>query len=628
MSSPLSVRNWLFLCGLASAFPLLLAGQSFSPQGGEYPINGALAGDQSFAQASVAVTGGYLVWQDNTIDGNGYGVAARRLDNNLSPGLFAPFRVNQQVAGDQEKPQVALLKNGGAAVVWQGGVPGRRAIWLRLLKPDGTFLATNEVRVNTFTNADQLTPVVAALPNGKLAIAWSSLHQDGSLQGIYARLFNTNGTAFTAAFPVNQFTNYNQRNPAIAALTNGNFVVTWASENQGLSGFDVLQGTNRVHVYARIFDTNGLAVGDEFRANAGEEFCHQPAVGALGNGGFTIVWAQRDAVRTNGWDIYARQFEAAGAATGPAIRMNGATYGDQFAPRIASVGLNQLVVWTSLGQDGSWEGVYGRVLVDGTPLAPEFRVNTTTVSRQMYPAVAADGGERFVVLWSSYVGETSFDLFAQRYASGQPLPQPAAPFVSALSSSRMMVTWPELSGIPLQGYEVTMDDGAAVFTVSNLWIATGLAPGSTHRFQLAYVLTDGQRSPKSPATTNTTWGEDLNGDGLPDDWQAQYWGPKEDSWPPGSADSDGDGVSNYREFLAGTNPLDPNSVLRVRITFSPQGRRLTWNTVPSYVYQVQNSQNFGAWSNLGPPRFAPGVSDSMALTGAGQAMFYRVVRVR
>jgi hypothetical protein len=42
-------------------------------------------------------------------------------------------------------------------------------------------------------------------------------------------------------------------------------------------------------------------------------------------------------------------------------------------------------------------------------------VNTTTVSRQIQPAVASDGVSRFLVVWSSFVGDTSFDLFAQQF---------------------------------------------------------------------------------------------------------------------------------------------------------------------------------------------------------------------
>ncbi len=638
MTPPLYACSRLLVWGLILGFPLVTIAQSFSPQGMEYLISGALLGDQTMPQVAVSPTGGFLVWQDNAIDGKGLGVAAQRLDQNFS-AWFAPLRVNQTTAAGQERPQVTLLKNGWAAVVWQGGAIGAQSIYMRLLVPGSTsvkFTTTNDVRINGNTNSQQSTPVIAALADGNLAVAWSSLHQDGSLQGIYARVVKTNATFVTNVFRANQFTENNQRNPAIAALTNGNFVVVWASENQGVDSGELLKGTNRVHIYGRLFNKLGRAQGDEFRINTQSNICANPAVCAASDGGFTVAWSQRDGARTNGWDVYARSFSADGSSANDAMRLNTFTYGDQFAPKLSRLGADQLVVWTSLGQDGSMEGVFGRVLTHGVVSGAEFRVNTTTRSKQIHPTVASDGGSRFLAVWSSYVGDTGFDILAQRYTGGggPPLPQPEAPVVAALSQSRLSVTWPELSGFPLQYYEIYTDGSATpVMVTSNCWVAGGFAPNSEHSFELAYVMDGGQRSPKSPPGSGQTWGEDLTGpagvpDGLPDDWQRRYWGDKAGDWPPPNVDSDGDGASNWQEFLAGTNPIDPHSVLLARFVHSLQGRRLEWNTVPGFIYQVQATTNFATWDNYGVPRFAPGAVDSVPVSGNSGAAFYRVIRLR
>ena len=93
------------------------------------------------------------------------------------------------------------------------------------------------------------------------------------------------------------------------------------------------------------------------------------------------------------------------------------------------------MVWTSLGQDGSREGVYGQfVHEDGSLVGGEFRVNTTTVSQQMQPVVASDGANQFLAVWTSFTPAApySFDLFAQRYVNVAALLHPmAAPFVYA-----------------------------------------------------------------------------------------------------------------------------------------------------------------------------------------------------
>ena len=620
-------------CLAAALFCPVASAQLSTPLGSEYSLSGPLLGDQMFPNVSIRSSGGYVVWQDNVIDGNGTGIGARKLDSTLSPTVLASFRVNQQTIGNQETPQIAVQTDGSAAIVWQGGLAAYQQVWLRALTTNGTFISTNDTRLNVYTNGPQTTPVIAALSGGNYGIAWASMHQDGSYRGIYMRLAGPTGALTTAPVQVNQFTPNNQRSPAIAALSGGGFVITWASENQGVSGVDLLAGTNRVHIYGRVYNGSGAALTDEFRVNTGSLICANPTVSAC-DGGFTVAWSQRDLVRSNSWEVFARCFNGDGSTTNPAFRVNSYTLGDQFAPRIAALGGVQMVIWSSLGQDGSWEGVYGRLLTQGAPNGDEFLVNSTTVSKQIQPTVTSDGGTRLLVIWSSYVGDTGFDLLGQRFAAGQPIPQPPPPFVSALSSSRLSVTWPPLSGFPVTGYEVYMDglqppDLPSALVTSNVWTKTGLSPASTHTFRLAYLMGGGQRSPLSDPAIATTWGEDENFDGLPDNWQAIYWGGKPEDWPAGNIDSDGDGASNASEYLAGTDPTDPASVLRTWLTRSAQGRRINWTTEPGLIYQVQVSSDFGlAWQNSGSPRFAAGNSDSIPISLIGRGAFYRIIRVR
>ena len=99
------------------------------------------------------------------------------------------------------------------------------------------------------------------------------------------------------------------------------------------------------------------------------------------------------------------------------------------------------------------------------------------------------------------------------------------------------------------------------------------------------------------------------------------------SWPSPYADSDGDGANNYNEFLAGTDPKNANSVLRIRLQLTPQGKFLDWNTQSGLIYQVEGSVDMKNWSAVGSPRFAPGAVDSMYV-GGSNANYYRVLRLR
>jgi hypothetical protein len=98
--------------------------------------------------------------------------------------------------------------------------------------------------------------------------------------------------------------------------------------------------------------------------------------------------------------------------------VNTQLYGDQYSPRICRAGSTYLANWTSLGQDGSREGVYGRYLNDdGSVSGAEFRVNSTTAGAQKQQALGSDGAGRFMAAWTSFGGSavSGFDLFAQKY---------------------------------------------------------------------------------------------------------------------------------------------------------------------------------------------------------------------
>jgi hypothetical protein len=621
---------------------------SFSPQAGQYSLTGSLTGDQVHPQAAIGPSGGYVVWQDNSADGSGWGISAQRLNNNLS-GSLAPFRVNQAGASDQENPRVALTADGGAVFVWQGGAHGSQRIFARFVSAGGTF-STGDIQVNTYSLNEQITPAVARLSDNNIIVIWSSFGQDGHMQGIFGQILSPSGQKVGDEFQVNQTTSYNQRSPVVAALSGGGFVVSWVTESYRGSDPVVAGGeVYNVDIFARAYDASFAAVANEFKVNTDTRGCANPSVAGLATGGFTVAWSQRGtlirdrsvAATENGWDVFARTFGADRVAASSATRVNSESYGDQYAPRVAAIGNDQMVVWTSLGQDVSLggdrlrPGIYGVYLSgSGAPVGAEFKVNTTVLApaagRGLAPVVVSDGVSRFLAVWHCYApGTGRVDIFAQRYASTQPLPQLPAPFVAALSQSRIAVSWSALAGYSVASYGLYVDGSATpIETANNIYVVSGFGPGTTHTFRVDYLLNDGRRSTPSDAATCVTWGEDLNFDGLPDDWQRLYWGPDPANWPGAGADSDGDGAVNSQEFLAGTNPTDSGSVLRADIYSTSQGWRLGWNTKAGVLYQIQISTNSTTWSNLGSTRFAPGASDSISVAPSGRSSIYRVLQLR
>ncbi|HOY59042.1 MAG TPA: thrombospondin type 3 repeat-containing protein [Verrucomicrobiota bacterium] len=616
--------------------------------GEEYAVGGSVPGDQVFARAAVGPNGGYLVWHDNVMDGAGYGIGARRLDQNFVAGLGA-FRVNKTVAGDQEHPQVAMFSDGAAIVVWQGGAVGFPDVFARYLAADGTF-ATADIRVNSFTRDRQERPQVAVLKGDTAVVVWASYGQDGSHYGVYGQRLDARGKKIGGEFLVNESVSLSQRSPSVVAMPDGRFVVVWVSEKQNAAGEPVAGqegvatvGPGRVvqpydvSLFGRVFDASG-PLGSEFKINTSAYVCANPVVSVDPLGGFLVAWSSHvgrvevsGVTSARGWDIRSRAFASDGAPSGDETELNERTFGDQFLPSAASVGSNHLVAWISLGQDGSREGVYGRVVAEnGAPHDAEFRINSFTPGAQKLPAVVSNGKGRAFVVWSrARGGLASFDLHAQRYASDDEVVAPAKPMVLALSASKLSVTWPSLEDLGAVSYLLYANGSSTPVSVTeNYYVASPLAAGSTHEYRLAYVNQNGDRSPLSEPASGQTWGDDANFDGLPDDWQAAFWGSASAAWPSPNADSDADGASNRQEFLAGTDPTDPLKVLRLNWRADGAGTSLEWNAEAGCIYQVQVSEDLKQWENVGSPRFAAGTTDAVPVDRADRRAMYRVIRVR
>ncbi|MFO7900670.1 MAG: SdrD B-like domain-containing protein [Planctomycetota bacterium] len=103
----------------------------------------------------------------------------------------------------------------------------------------------SEIQVNTTAAGDQTRPSVAADADGDFVVAWDTAGQDGDGLGVYARMYDADGTPNGDEFPVNTETTGDQYRPSVAMADDGSFVIAWQSDGQdGDSG-----GIPMTHLY-------------------------------------------------------------------------------------------------------------------------------------------------------------------------------------------------------------------------------------------------------------------------------------------------------------------------------------------------------------------------------------------
>jgi hypothetical protein len=92
---------------------------------------------------------------------------------------------------------------------------------------------------------------------------------------------------------------------------------------------------------------------------------------------------------------------------------------------------------------------------------------------------------------------------------------------------------------------------------------------------------------------------DANSNGISDAWEQQWFGNVSSSRTR-FTDSDRDGMTDYAEFIAGTNPNSTNSWLKVTspVLLADHSIRLEWVSVPGRNYRVWGSSNAVDWLPL------------------------------
>jgi subtilisin family serine protease len=118
---------------------------------------------------------------------------------------------------------------------------------------------------------------------------------------------------------------------------------------------------------------------------------------------------------------------------------------------------------------------------------------------------------------------------------------------------------------------------------------------------------------------------DVNTNGIADAWEQQFFGAVLPNRTQ-TTDTDGDGATDFAEFVAGTDPTSTNSVFAVPAPVPQANGSLsfTWSSVSGRAYRVLVTTDLINWTPATDWVLASGTTTSLTLAASGNAnSFYR-----
>jgi len=233
----------------------------------------------------VALTnGGFVIsWQDNRTTGSdisGSGVHLRAFDS-LGNAVGTEVLVNTATQGNQADASITSLANGGYVVTWtdRGSATG----WLikaQVFNGDGSR-GGGEFVVNGAHSGfiSSVGSSVTSLANGNFAVAW---YEGGNH---HIQIFSTSGARLGQEILITAGLSGVATGPVIAALSDGGLAIAWTGNISPLS-----DGSG-IGVFTQVFDASGHALGNPLQANSqanGDQI--DPSIVALDGGAYLLSW--------------------------------------------------------------------------------------------------------------------------------------------------------------------------------------------------------------------------------------------------------------------------------------------------------------------------------------------------
>ncbi|MEP7013425.1 MAG: hypothetical protein ABJC13_24145 [Acidobacteriota bacterium] len=345
----------------------------------------------------------------------------------------------------------------------------------------GGTAGAQEFRVNSTGDIKQRTPAGAFSGDGGFLVAWVN-----ERDGLVGRSFGPNGQPRGLDRVLVPNVNLPsvpgegdvkaQREPAIAALPTGNFLVAWTEETAHLKS-DIFYEKRTVldkEIFAQRFDRAGNAQGAKFKVNqVATDLQERPKIVVFGRQA-AIVWSTNDgatSVKANE-GIFLRRYDFQGNALAAETRVGApGTFG--YNPgAVADAAGGFAVSWD--GPDADGRGAFARFYdATGAPRGAAVQLNTTTFGSQGRASLAQLADGSFLALWqgqfetplksriySQTVNRTGRILGVERQVSDGTLPWHLSPIALARTGKSPSAAWVEWNpSFPIGVFGVDLSAG-------------------------------------------------------------------------------------------------------------------------------------------------------------------------
>jgi hypothetical protein len=268
---------------------------SGTPLGSNFKVNDEPEyADQESPSIAMDGSGNFVITWDDWRNGN-HDIYAQRYNSSGTP-LGSNFKVNDDAgSSDQRTPATAMDGSGNFVITWNDYRNGNCDIYAQRYEPSGTPLGSNFKVNDDPGTAHQHSPAITMDGSSNFVITWED-DRNGDFD-IYAQRYDSSGTSLGSNFKVNDDPgSSDQRYPAIAVDSFGNFVITWEDYRNGSNG----------DIYAQRYDSSGNPLHSNYLVPNSDYASFSQIRPAVTANSSNIYFTWQDDRKVTSWDIYAK----------------------------------------------------------------------------------------------------------------------------------------------------------------------------------------------------------------------------------------------------------------------------------------------------------------------------------